>query len=69
MMKAFDPRKIIEAFGGNLGGAFGTIFGSFGDYADIKPESHFKLEQYYSANDYFNPDTIIRAAIPDFSLE
>lgn len=60
--KAFDPRKIIESYYGDLGGVFGLPFGAFGDFVPFKPESYFKLTDSYNANTYFDAKTIIRQA-------
>lgn len=61
-LKAFDPRKIVESYYGELGASFGSPFGAYGDYAEYKPESFFKLNDFYSANDYYDAKTLIRQA-------
>lgn len=62
IQKMFDPRKILEAHSGALGGLFGSPFGMFGDYAQYSPKKFFDQGDYYNVEGYFDAKSILREA-------
>lgn len=64
ILKAFDPRKILEAYSGTLGTMYGSPFGSFGEMSQFNPKSYFNTQSFFNANDYFDGQSIVRNSIP-----
>lgn len=62
LQKALDPKKILEAYFGRLGGLFGSPFGAFGSFAEYSPKKYFDTGDYYNAAGFFDAKSILREA-------
>lgn len=58
----FDPRKILEAHFGSLGGVFGMPFGSLGSTAQYSPKKYFDQGEYYNPAGFYDAKSILREA-------
>lgn len=60
IQKANDPRKITEAFFGQLGSIFGNPMATFGELSQFSPKQYFNLSDFYDTagqftmKDYFD---------------
>jgi len=63
IQKLFDPRKIIEAHFGELGGLFGKPFGAFGSFGEYSPKKYFDSGDYYNAGGFYDAKSILREAL------
>lgn len=63
IQKMFDPKKIVEAQFGQLGGLFGTPFGIAGSFAEYSPKKYFDSDSYYNAEGYYDAKSVLREAL------
>lgn len=59
--RATDPRKILEAYSGELGSIYGLTQGAFGLFGEFSPKTFFNMSDYYdtagqfSVKDFYQP--------------